>query len=688
MELPPVKVQLNRYEDGGMTDLGELAVAAHVTLKELVDAILKKTKLPLSPETTVVTTTSDEGKTMRLRPDEPVRLQQGQKLVIFSSQQWETLSRKQQRTTSSKDRSTGGTSRGNSSGDVVPPVKQGKRIEPVSPNSQMWRSDSDIQHLLRVERLRKVGGGNLVRRSYLNLKELMREGMDASMSGPATRDSQVNWQRETLRLRMLVAEKSTDVLETAELPFVRHPVSGVWIWTVCNSCKSSLVRLLPCSSEMTVRPGPLLKQWFGEGSLCPFCNASMQSKEREVRFLLNDCTLSYTTTKVSGDPNVVTIGSRGKVGCLTGKSSGGGLVVAAHDVCFTLGLPQNSIRPADFYEPWTFAFRGRDTIKLEMGRKWTSVFSDGKAPTFKPLPKYVPDAMRKSIDTWTPLHAWAWGGGEVTRAALEPMRSMCARRTAEGLLPLHVFVARNHKMSEAYIFLRDSTGAEEVIKPTLRGTAIHIAASVGNVELMQDLFAKFPQLASDSREGCGATPLFLAAANGHTQCVAELLQRGADPSSAIENGATPLHVAAMYGRTECVTLLLKRGAQVNARTLQGFSPLHFAASEGHMEALVALMDGGASLDAKAHNGETPVHSAARTGRAPCLRELLARGASPSAAASEQVAPLHLAAFHGHTKAVRQLKSANANASAVTVDRHTAFHMANMAGNVAVLKELL
>ena len=82
-------------------------------------------------------------------------------------------------------------------------------------------------------------------------------------------------------------------------------------------------------------------------------------------------------------------------------------------------------------------------------------------------------------------------------------------------------------------------------------------------------------------------------------------------------GQTSLHVAADQGHSKVVEQLVKAGARKEAASRAGLTPLMMAASNGHASAVETLVDFRVDLEARAmahqHAGWTALHFAAAAG---------------------------------------------------------------------------
>ena len=79
------------------------------------------------------------------------------------------------------------------------------------------------------------------------------------------------------------------------------------------------------------------------------------------------------------------------------------------------------------------------------------------------------------------------------------------------------------------------------------------------------------------------TALALAATNGHSEIVSQLLERGANPNSANTKGLIPLHFAASMGHKRVAELLIAGGSKLDEKTVNKLTPLHFASTMGRIE---------------------------------------------------------------------------------------------------------
>lgn len=108
---------------------------------------------------------------------------------------------------------------------------------------------------------------------------------------------------------------------------------------------------------------------------------------------------------------------------------------------------------------------------------------------------------------------------------------------------------------------------------------LKIACEKGNVELARQLVR---QGANVDAPGMEYGPLAWAANNGHADCVAFLLEQGADPDIRLSPKYwTPLMCAANKGYRETVETLLKAGANPMLRTTDGQTAIDIARKQEH-----------------------------------------------------------------------------------------------------------
>jgi len=90
--------------------------------------------------------------------------------------------------------------------------------------------------------------------------------------------------------------------------------------------------------------------------------------------------------------------------------------------------------------------------------------------------------------------------------------------------------------------------------------------------------------------GIPDSPLYIAARDGDTQTVTDLLNQGADPNiQRNDDGFTPLYGAAMLGYTQTITELLNHGADPNLQDNRGLTPVSLARNIGN-EQIARLLE--------------------------------------------------------------------------------------------------
>lgn len=201
------------------------------------------------------------------------------------------------------------------------------------------------------------------------------------------------------------------------------------------------------------------------------------------------------------------------------------------------------------------------------------------------------------------------------------------------------------------------------------------------------------------------TPVFFAAQEGHSECLALLLSLGADGNIARADGATPLIMAAQNGHESCVAILLKRprmpeGSRIDgvgyvpctprgphfvsqdplqllppppragleSHTSSGYTALSMAVVAGQRACVILLLEAGADVETTDRKGRTPLYLAAASGDEGMCSILVRHGADPRRGALDGLEPAVAAASRGYLDAARRiLEDAGLDAGDIFVD---------------------
>ena len=193
-----------------------------------------------------------------------------------------------------------------------------------------------------------------------------------------------------------------------------------------------------------------------------------------------------------------------------------------------------------------------------------------------------------------------------------------------------------------------------------RRLALHRAARDGDVAALPPR-GRRTRRKLDITDSSGATPLMLAAQNGHIGVVHHLLELGADPHLWDDRGSTALGYAAESGHASVIDALMEGGADVSWSDWCGETALHWASEHGHTAAVEALLAAGAPRDCSDRlYGSTPLHKAARGEHGAVADLLLEAGAHVDARNEGGRTPLHVAAAYGHLDTATRLLDAGAD----------------------------
>ena len=279
-------------------------------------------------------------------------------------------------------------------------------------------------------------------------------------------------------------------------------------------------------------------------------------------------------------------------------------------------------------------------------------------------PKSV-GAGKKLLGGWMPLHVAAHRGAHQAVAALlagagaEASRALALQKDGMGLLPLHLAQLGGHK--EAQYLLTAAMGAAatnaamERTHKLLREVVIGgYGANVANlVEAGADI---------STASSTGWTALHLAAYQGDAKLATLLLAKGANLGAKDEKGLTPLELAQLGGYKPVVQLLrdeaTAQGVQANtaALGLMFLEAVKLAVKTGDMKTMGNLIGGGVDVNTRQDKTEwTALHICAKSASSvEVAKVLIANGADPNLKDGKGYTALEVAQLDGHAQVVEYL----------------------------------
>lgn len=260
----------------------------------------------------------------------------------------------------------------------------------------------------------------------------------------------------------------------------------------------------------------------------------------------------------------------------------------------------------------------------------------------------------------------------------------------KDLYPLHIATSCGHmRMVKLLIECGANVNAVAVKSGD---TALGIAAESGFLDIIEILLeAKKPAcLNIHTANHVGQTAVYLAAQNGHTHVITNLVKLGVSVTATAVDGSCPLFAAVAGQHLSAVQELMNLGAQINAPgERDGFTALFRAAAIGRADMVSMLKDFGADLNVQESRGATAMFVAAQNGCVEVLRKLYSLGANVNIPANDGVTAVCIAADKGHTEAVIALAGMGADLNkAGEADGYTPLCVAAQKGHLGVLEALL
>ncbi|KAM6586132.1 hypothetical protein CsatB_013134 [Cannabis sativa] len=239
--------------------------------------------------------------------------------------------------------------------------------------------------------------------------------------------------------------------------------------------------------------------------------------------------------------------------------------------------------------------------------------------------------------------------------------------------------------------------------PGKRGDShLHLASRAGNLLRIKEILHSCSSsnnnnevlnlLSKQNQEG--ETPLYVAAENGHSVIVGEMLKYIDLHTASLpaRNGYDPFHIAARQGHLDVLKEMLQVFPNLAMTTdLSNATALHTAATQGHIDVVNLMLETDSNLAKIArNNGKTVLHSAARMGHLEVVKSLLTKDPSTGFRTDQKgQTALHMAVKGQNEEIVLELLKPDPSVLSVEDNKgNTALHIATRKGRIENVRRLL
>lgn len=174
----------------------------------------------------------------------------------------------------------------------------------------------------------------------------------------------------------------------------------------------------------------------------------------------------------------------------------------------------------------------------------------------------------------------------------------------DGRYPIHWACSMNNLPMVKILMSKRNFNVDELIDNS-GWTAIHIASSIGNEDILECLVDNETDINLKTNQG--TTALHLAISKKNLSIIKKLVvQYKCKINIKDKNGYTPLIRASSIGLLSIVKLLYENKVNINATDNDGWTALHHALAEGHGDIGKLLIEFGANIDIETRDGEKPI----------------------------------------------------------------------------------